>query len=508
MRFKRFICCILAAFFISYAPISSYAAATSIAISAGSYVINLILNACGIDFSLSSITTILGEWQDYQDYMDKGANGELGLFSQYLYNQSVDTSLSADLRQDALNQIEVLNQAVNSVWGATVSGVKTLISALKSWVSGLTGYGTDTLIYNVDVNTASPEWTTANYVSVTPYTLRTLPSYTYPAQYISSNAYVFTSFSTSPYAGYATVRNWYKPESTEIFGFYDVDTQVVHFYIKDGDSYKSYNMFYYFDYVSSAGAYKYTSYDTNYGNMTYVSVDAKHVGTLPFTVFRTQTAVAHYCQTGVKTDVVEAGKVAIPADAVNVDVQKAALKSIPDTITLPATAEAAATITKDISSAVVAADETVLKDAIQAGGLAIDWGRDDADTDADAKSDLAAIAGKVDTLPADIAAELEKRTETDGETARRRLTLSGGLMDKFPFCIPFDVIYLVQTLAADKVTPVFEIPIKFNYEQFSYDETFRFDFSEIDELATILRIMLDLLFCAQLLSVTRHLIRG
>ena len=54
MKLKRLLCGILAAFLISYSPITSYAAATSIAVTAGSYVINLILNACGIDFSLSS----------------------------------------------------------------------------------------------------------------------------------------------------------------------------------------------------------------------------------------------------------------------------------------------------------------------------------------------------------------------------------------------------------------------------------------------------------------------
>ena len=64
MKLKRLLCGILAAFLISYSPITSYAAATSIAVTAGSYVINLILNACGIDFSLSSITSFCDAgWQ-------------------------------------------------------------------------------------------------------------------------------------------------------------------------------------------------------------------------------------------------------------------------------------------------------------------------------------------------------------------------------------------------------------------------------------------------------------
>lgn len=510
MRFKRLVCGILSAFLISYSPIASYAAVPAIAVTAGSYVINLILNACGIDFSLSSIATILGEWTDYQDYMDKGAKGELGLFSQHLYDQAHDNNLSEQLRQDAFAQIESLNNVVNSAWGATVSGVKGLISAIKSWVSSLTGYGTDTKNYIANVSVNPPAWAIDNSVSVTPYNLRKLPSYTYPAQYISSNDYVFTSFGISPYANYAYVCNWYKPSSVDIFGFFDADKQVVRFCTNDGDTYKSYSMFYYFDYVDINGNYKYSSYDSNYNTMSYVAVNAKYIGTLPFTVFKTSDAAAQYCQTGVKANIYKPGEISIPADGINVNVQKATLKDIPDSITLPASESAAKAKIEEISAAITA-DETALKDVISAGGLAIDWGQDttgEKETDANADTNLKDIAGAVDALPKDIADELEKRAETDGETARRRLTLSSAITDKFPFCIPFDVIYLIETLAADEVTPVFEIPIKFNYEWFSYDETFRFDFSEIDELVTVLRIMLDLLFCAQLISVTRHLIRG
>ena len=510
MKLKRLLCGILAAFLISYSPITSYAAATSIAVTAGSYVINLILNACGIDFSLSSITTILGEWKDYQDYMDKGASGELGLFSQYLYDRSQDNSLSEELRQDALAQIEVLNNAVSSAWGATISGVKGLISALKTWVSGLAGYGTDTKDYTANISANPPAWTLDNSISVTPYNLRTLPSYTYPAQYIKSNEYVFTSFGVSPYTNYALVRNWYKPSSVDVFGFFEADKQVVRLCTKDGNTYKSYSMFYYFDYVDKDGNYKYSTYDTKYNTMTFVAVDAKYVGTLPFTVFKTSDAAAQYCQTGIKANIYKPGEISIPADAVNVDVQKAVLKDIPDSITLPASEGLARARIEEISTAITT-DETTLKTAVAAGGLAIDWGRDttgEEETDADVNASLKDITGAIDALPRDIADELEKRTETDGETARRRLTLSASIADKFPFCIPFDIAYLIQTLAAERETPVFAIPLKIEYGSFAYNETYYIDFSFFDDVAVVLRIILDLLFCAGLISTTRNLIRG
>ena len=154
---------------------------------------------------------------------------------------------------------------------------------------------------------------------------------------------------------------------------------------------------------------------------------------------------------------------------------------------------------------------TVHKTAVAAGGLAIDWGQDttgETETDADANASLKDITGAIDALPRDIADELEKRTETDGETARRRLTLSASIADKFPFCIPFDIAYLIQTLAAERETPVFAIPLKIEYGSYSYIETYYIDFSFFDDVAVVLRIMLDLLFCAGLISTTRNLIRG
>ena len=52
------------------------------------------------------------------------------------------------------------------------------------------------------------------------------------------------------------------------------------------------------------------------------------------------------------------------------------------------------------------------------------------------------------------------------------------------------------------------IPMKFDYEFFHYDEEFVVDFAEWDKAVTVLRVMLDVLFCAGLIVGTRSLIRG
>lgn len=506
---KRFSCGMLAAFFITYAPISSYAAATSIAISAGTYAINLILSACGIEFTLPSIMSLIGEWKDMEDYNAKGASGELGLFSQYLYNQTVDTGLSEELRQSALEQSEALNNLIHSAWGATVSGVKGLISAIKSWLSGLNGYGTLTMDFPVNVDVPEFAWIEGNYVTASPYPLRTPPSYTYIYQYINSNDYVFTSFSDSQFSGYATVKNWYKPASVDVAGYYDKNTGVVHIYTKDGDSFKSYNMFYYYSLVNADGTYRYGFMDSDYGTMSTFGSEEKYLGNLPFPVFASFASLGDYFQTGVISDVYEAGQIILEADGINVEVQKATLKDIPDVISLPASQDAAIANMDAISDTIMT-DSAALKEAIFAGGLAVDWvdegvsDKEDEKTDADLKG----IVGAIDALPKSIADTLEERAKTDGETAKKRLSLPVSIVDKFPFCVPFDAAYLIESLAVEKETPVFAFPVKFNFSSFNYNETFYLDFTDYDALVSIFRIMQDVLFCAGLIVVTRNLIRG
>lgn len=86
--------------------------------------------------------------------------------------------------------------------------------------------------------------------------------------------------------------------------------------------------------------------------------------------------------------------------------------------------------------------------------------------------------------------------------------MPSSISDKFPFCIPFDVAYLVKAMNASAEVPRFELPFKIHYQSFNYEHTFVVDMSEWDVAVKILRTMLDLLFIAGLISVTRDMIRG
>ena len=81
-----------------------------------------------------------------------------------------------------------------------------------------------------------------------------------------------------------------------------------------------------------------------------------------------------------------------------------------------------------------------------------------------------------------------------------------GLNDKFPFCIPFDLINLVSVLDAEPKTPYWEIP--FVFDKVGVDEKIIIDLSKFDTVAEICRWIETFAFCGFLIIKTRGLIRG
>ena len=81
---------------------------------------------------------------------------------------------------------------------------------------------------------------------------------------------------------------------------------------------------------------------------------------------------------------------------------------------------------------------------------------------------------------------------------------SPGMIDVFPFCIPFDIIDFLRTMSAARRAPHFEWPIVIPSLNFEY--TLVIDLSEFETVATILRTMELLLFIVGLAFVTRSMI--
>lgn len=84
---------------------------------------------------------------------------------------------------------------------------------------------------------------------------------------------------------------------------------------------------------------------------------------------------------------------------------------------------------------------------------------------------------------------------------------SPGLSNKFPFCIPFDLIDLVSALDADPEAPKFTIPIIKN-EKYGWDYSIDVDWSDFDVVAKVCRSVEVFCFIGFLILKTRSLIRG
>lgn len=76
----------------------------------------------------------------------------------------------------------------------------------------------------------------------------------------------------------------------------------------------------------------------------------------------------------------------------------------------------------------------------------------------------------------------------------------------FPFCIPFDLIHLVQALDADPVAPKWSL--KLEPPQFPVEWEVIIDLSQFESLAKIFRTGETLLFVVGLILITRGIIKG
>ena len=75
----------------------------------------------------------------------------------------------------------------------------------------------------------------------------------------------------------------------------------------------------------------------------------------------------------------------------------------------------------------------------------------------------------------------------------------------FPFCLPFDLVHLLEALSADPVAPRFEIPIYI--PGIEYDYTLVLDLSMFDDVAAVVRTGELILFVIGLIFATSKLIK-
>lgn len=149
------------------------------------------------------------------------------------------------------------------------------------------------------------------------------------------------------------------------------------------------------------------------------------------------------------------------------------------------------------------------------GGIIGSIGDINALTDAQLKEilkdlDLTNVDGLTIAQIRDYAAEKELAEEKEATSMfdMDNFKMQDGIIYKFPFSIPFDIYNVFVKLTSERECPVFEIPFKLNFLGHEFNETITIDMKRYDPVVKVIRILLTILFCVGLITITRDLIRG
>ena len=526
--FKRFVCAFLSLLLLSVFPLTALAAPAVPTVA--EYVFSTLLSANGLDVPLTSVNSWLGEWSDYDDYLEQGERGELGSYSQYLYDLSHNAETEA-LKQKAIENAGTLTDWMQLDWsGSGGKEVPLGKGILNGWYDGVMGSASDVAasLQGYLKTFASYGSDAIDYIkSFTPFQEIALKGTPGPSQYQA----VLASYNT-PYndSDITWVYNYYYPEgfsaSHKPYAYlesYDASqgrwllrARYIYGlppYIGEARSMQVFTWRY--TYKRTNGIVSNDSRQYTSDGAFYLPSEAIHK--LPFPVFSSKAAADAYAADQSMQDVYNKVGQGLPVANVNQQVQTGDVKVIPSVITLPQTGADAAELLERLDDAMDRIDE--LEAALKEAGLVIGWGNDvvlpteSATTgegeDTETKATLAAILAKVEAIPMAIEAMFDRKVEPeDSDKDLEDIKMPSSIADKFPFCIPFDVIYLVKSMNASAEVPRFELPFEIHYQSFDYAHTFVVDMSEWESAVKILRTMLDLLFIAGLISVTRDMIRG
>lgn len=506
-RWKRSFCAMLAAFLLILSPTRAYATSVAVTLSVGSYAVECLLAACGILGGTAVLTALIGSWDSADSYYSLGEQNKLGSYAQRIYDRARDTAEGAAEQFQQLE--EALIALMTSAWGKTVAGVRALIADLKEFLKSCIGYGA-AQTWHIPAVPIDQIWNETEWSSVEFYPLPT-GSFTPFFTHNSSYTLFLSTYTTTGWAGVMNVRNAYYNNTLDIFGIYSAAGRVLTTYSRNAQAgtYAEYKAYLYSAYVYEDGSFKYSVDSTSYYQASALLCDPADAALLPFPVFTTAEDAAHYAETGEALNTYVGGTIPMEVEVFREDV---AAGTVSDTLVFPETAESAAEKLETLERIYADAQAAELEQTLADAGLTIvitdapdlDMPSDKTDTDADHQ----AVVDAIEALPGAIADSITDSIAVDASEAQEQLSLPAMIAEKFPFCIPFDVIHLIQALAAEKEVPRFELPLKFDYLDFHYDETFVIDLSAFDPAIQIFRVMLDLLFCAGLISVTRKLIRG
>lgn len=502
--FKRFLCAFLSCVLFLLSPAHAYASATAAAVTTVCYAVYYILAACGVVISANMLGTLIGDWADEAEYLLRGAEKTLGVYAQrvYEYARSQDSAIA-----EKYKEIEkILLSCASAAWGETVTGIRPLAADISEFLKEAFGYGAKGAWYLPAV----PEehtWGVSQWSAREAYPVPVGPLYpSYPTD--PDYTYFLTSYVQSAYGSDCmNIQNWYYLNSLDIFGVYDVPSMTLTTYKRNAaaSEYSVYRAAAYSVFVNSDGSLRFSPGISSGWYRDTMLCSPADAGSLPFPVFASMEDAKNYVATGEAVNTYVSGTVPMEVEVFREDAASLVENALSGILSFPASADLAASNMAALADTYPAGTLEDVRETVGAGGLELG---DTTDIPVTGDAALSDILEAVRDLPAAIAGSVADAFSFEASEAEEQLSVPGIISEKFPFCIPFDVIYLVETLAADRETPRFVIPINIDYQFVHYHQEFVLDFSEWEPAVVIFRIMLDLLFCACLIAATRSLIRG
>lgn len=501
---KRFLCGFLSVFLLLSCPVRAYASGAAAAVTAVIYAVSHILAACGVFVSSAMVEVLMGSWSSESEYLALGAEKKLGAYAQRVYENARNGESGV---AETFQAIEVaLISCGCAAWGEVVTGIRPMVADIKEFLKEAYGYQIEG-VWQVPIVPEDHTWGVSQWSTREAYPVPTGPLYpSYPTD--SAYTYFLTSYVQSAYgADCMNIQNWYYINSLDIFGVYDVSTRGLTTYRRNAETaqYSTYAAAAYSVFVNSDGSLRFTPGIESGWNRATMLCSPADAGSLAFPVFASLADAQHYVATGEAVNTYVSGTVPLEVEVFREDVAALGADAVSDTLSFPASADLAASNLAALADVYPAGTLEEVQETVGAGGLALE-GVSDVPVAGDTA--LSDILESVRAIPGAIADSISDAFSFEASEVETQLSVPGIISEKFPFCIPFDVIYLIDALAAEREVPRFVLPLNIDYQFIQYHHEFVVDFSEWDSAVTVLRVMLDLLFCACLIAATRSLIRG
>jgi len=197
---------------------------------------------------------------------------------------------------------------------------------------------------------------------------------------------------------------------------------------------------------------------------------------------------------------------AAASDVVNINWENLSPETLPETLGGLATGDI--TLSDVLSQAGLAAVDALTGNIIE--------GDAEADLDIDNEGGifswlsniiewLKKIWNAILAIPASIASAIENVVvgQDDGN-----YKISNIVTDKFPFCIPFDLIHCFQVVQATPISPVWKIPFVIDNQYIQYNHEITIDFTDWERPVVVIRYFILLIYIAGLVYATRYVIKG